>query len=168
MVVRVTTQQRAATADLRLGVCPGASGRVRTNADINGAEQSQASFAPDVAGVYILKLTVSDGVTSDSDDVQITVRVENVPPIANAGADQTIVKGTEAMLDGRGSNDPDNGPQPLSYSWRIVSKPTASKLTDADIIGSETATPKLLPDVTGSYVLELEVFDGAVSAFDKL
>jgi hypothetical protein len=143
-------------------------GSTRTTADISGASQPQASFVPDVQGTYILRLTVSDGPASDTDDVEIVVTVQNVPPIANAGGDQTVTRGTEVTLDGRGSSDPDNGPQPLAYSWRLVSKPSGSQLTDADIIGSETATPKLLPDVTGSYVVELEVFDGAASAFDNV
>ena len=130
------------------------TGSARTNTDITGANQSQASFIPDVAGTYMIRLAVSDGPSGDVDEAMIEVRVQNVPPIANAGADQTLMKGTEATLDGTGSSDPDNGPQPLTYSWRFVSKPNASQLTDADLIGSETATPKLLPDVTGSYVLE--------------
>jgi hypothetical protein len=126
------------------------------------------TFTPDKPGVYGLRLTVSDGQASDTDDVLITVRAQNVPPTANAGPDQTVTLGKEVQLSGQGSTDPDNGPQPLTYSWRFVSKPATSNLTDADLIGSETVTPKFQPDVTGSYVIELEVFDGVASGFDNV
>ena len=76
--------------------------------------------------------------------------------------------GKEVKLTGQVSSDPDNGPQLLTYSWRFVSKPTTSKLTDADLIGSETVTPKFQPDVIGSYVIEIEVFDGVASGFDNV
>ena len=49
----------------------------------------------------------------------------NIPPISDAGPDQTeddavectSPTGTSVTLDGSGSFDPDNGPSPLSYSW---------------------------------------------------
>lgn len=71
-------------------------------------------------------------------------------------------------LDGQGSSDPDNGPQALTFTWRLVSKPATSQLTNAAITDAQTATPSLTPDVVGSYVLELEVFDGALNAFDNV
>lgn len=67
--------------------------------------------------------------------------------MANAGADQKITLGTETTLDGQGSSDPDHGLQPATYSWRLVAKLTGSQVTDADLVGSETATLKFLPDV---------------------
>lgn len=144
------------------------TGSTIQNGSLTDATQAKASFTPDKPGIYGLRLTVSDSVGSDSDEVLITVRVQNVPPTANAGPDQTVTLGKEVQLSGQGSIDPDNSPKPLTYSWRFVSKPPTSKLTDADLIGSETVTPKFQPDVTGSYVIELEVFDGAVSGFDNV
>lgn len=50
----------------------------------------------------------------------ITVTTANVPPVANAGADQTIEATgptTQFTLDGTGSTDADSGPSPLTYTW---------------------------------------------------
>lgn len=91
---------------------------------------------------------------------------QNIPPTANAGADQQIALSTEASLDARNSTDTDHGPKPLVYSWRLVSKPPVSQVTDADISNFETATATFLPDVAGRYELQVEVFDGAASSKD--
>lgn len=144
------------------------TGSTIQNDSLTDATQAKVSFTPDKPGVYGLRLTLSDGQASDTDEVLITVRAQNVPPTANAGPDQTVTLGKEVQLSGQRSIDPDNAPQPLTYSWRFVSKPATSKLIDADLIGSETVTPKFQPDVTGSYVIELEAFDGAVSSFDTV
>lgn len=144
------------------------SASTRTNGDISGATQAQASFLPDVAGDYVLRLTVSDGEAGDSDEALIEVHVQNTPPMSEAGEEQTILLGTTVHLDGSKSNDPDAGPRPLTFAWRFVSLPAESRLTDADIIGAATSTPAFTPDVVGSYVVELEVFDGVSRAFDHV
>jgi cytoskeletal protein CcmA (bactofilin family) len=42
----------------------------------------------------------------------------NLPPVADAGPDQSIPAGTEVILDGSGSNDPDAGVNDtLTYEW---------------------------------------------------
>ncbi len=48
-------------------------GSALTNANISNATSAQGSFTPDVAGLYRLRLTVSDGGLNDSDDVDIRV-----------------------------------------------------------------------------------------------
>lgn len=136
--------------------------------DIATADQAQAQFVPDVPGLYGLTLEVFDGQDSDTDAVQITVTARNVPPNAQAGADQTVLLGDQVHLDGRVSTDPDQAPQALTFSWRFVSVATGSALTTADLRGPQTATPWFTPDVAGSYVLELQVFDGAAAAFDNV
>ncbi len=40
----------------------------------------------------------------------------NLPPNANAGTDATVNLGAVVLLNGRGSTDPDDGPNPLTYS----------------------------------------------------
>lgn len=86
--------------------------------------------------------------------------VENEPPVADAGADMTGTSGVAVVLNGGDSNDPDNGPDPLTYSWRFVSVPAGSALTDIDISGANTASPSFKPDVAGMYTLELTASDG--------
>ncbi len=139
-----------------------------TNADILGSDSDQPSFTPDVAGTYVLELEVFDGEDSDVDSMTVIVVPPNVPPIADAGDNQEITLGETAFLDGTGSTDPDQGPDPLSFSWGFVSVPPGSGLTDADIAGAETDSPSFTPDVEGAYTLDLEVFDGEDSGFDEV
>jgi hypothetical protein len=78
----------------------------------------------------------------------------NLPPIANAGPNQTVTVGTLVMLDGTGSSDPDNGPSPLTFTWTQTSGPTVT------LTGANTATPGFTPTQTGMYVFSLVVNDG--------
>jgi hypothetical protein len=139
-----------------------------TDDNILGRNQANASFIPDVSGTYIVRLEVGDGDLTAYDDVVIIATIPNVPPNANAGADFTIPLGQTAVLDGSGSNDPDSGPQPLSYSWSFVTVPTGSKIGNGNIIEVNTSTPSFTPDMVGTYVLQLMVFDGKDAGFDNV
>jgi hypothetical protein len=130
--------------------------------------ESQASFIPDVVGTYELNLSVFDGLTDDDDVVTITVSEQIVPPNALAGEDQHAMLGDDVELDGSASYDPDAGPEALVFTWRFVSVPDGSGLTNADIYEADGPTPFITPDVAGAYVLELEVFDGVAYDFDEV
>ena len=119
-------------------------------------------------GVYRVSLQVSDGRDVSQAEVQITVALPNVPPDADAGLPMVVQLGAAATLNGTASHDPDNGPQPLTYQWTLVSKPAASGLTNASIQDATTATPSFTPDVAGIYVLRLDVSDGALSDFAQV
>lgn len=148
------------------GSIPG--GSYLTNDHITNGDQISASFIPDIDGSYIINLTVSDGELSSWDTLNIMATTPNVPPNANAGPDITLYLGETATLDGSASNDPDNGPQPLSYKWRFVAVPTGSQLTNDDISGADTVSPSFIPDIFGTYVIELMVSDGLDAAFDNI
>ena len=144
------------------------AGSLLTNNAIVNRNMPNATFNPDVDGLYELRLTVSDGDLSSEDTVQMMATIPNVPPNANAGTDMTIHLGDAAVLNGSGSNDPDHGPQPLAYLWSFVAVPTGSQLTNGAISGANTLSPSFTPDVVGTYVLELMVFDGIDVGFDNV
>ena len=114
--------------------------------------------APNTDGSYSFSLVVSDGEFSSlADDVIITVAAANQPPVAAAGADQTVEGLSLVTLDGRGSQDPDG--DALSYQWQQTSGTamTLSSLTEAQ--PSFTA-----PNVNESYSFSLVVSDGEFSS----
>jgi hypothetical protein len=123
---------------------------------LTNATSAKPTFTADMAGRYVLALVCSDGtLTSPVDQVVIIVATGNLPPVANAGPDQTVTNGQLVTLDGTGSTDP-NG-DPLSYSWCLRGRPEGSTAT---LSGANTAHPTFTPDVAGSYVLCLTVNDG--------
>ena len=63
----------------------------------------------------------------------------NIPPAANAGADQTAATSAMVTLDGSGSNDPD-GDYPLSYLWSQTGGPPVT-LSDPTVVGPTFAAP---------------------------
>ena len=82
-----------------------------------------------------------------------SVLTTNHPPIANAGADQTITLPTNTInLDGSASTDPDNNI--TSYSWTKISGPSSFNIANAS--GSQTQVTNL---VQGVYLFELKVTD---------
>jgi hypothetical protein len=145
----------ALTYNWRIVTQPSGSTPVLTN-----ATTATPTFRADVPGVYTIALTVSDGsLTSAADQANITVATGNLPPVANAGPDQTVTTGQLVTLNGTGSTDPNS--DPLTYSWCLKGRPVGSNAT---INGPNTAQPTFTPDVAGSYVICLTVNDGQVSS----
>jgi uncharacterized repeat protein (TIGR01451 family) len=69
---------------------------------------------PLVAGVFTNTVTLA--VSGTTKMVNAPLTVQNVAPVANAGADQTVDLGGTVVLDGSGSYD-DNG-DVLTYTWK--------------------------------------------------
>ena len=93
----------------------------------------------------------------------VVIQADNDPPMANAGADQTVSEGTAVTLAGSGT-DPEAAP--LSYSWRQSGGNPTVGLT-----GASTATPTFTaPELTGGTTLtfELTVTAGGASATDAV
>jgi PKD repeat protein len=118
-------------------------------------------------GVHPVALRVTDQFGLQNTALTtLTVIEPSVPPVANAGPDQSVARGMAATLDGSGSSDPD-GNYPLTYEWTLVAAPGGSH---ALLIGAATATPSLTPDKPGNYVISLIVADtrGLMSAPDEV
>ena len=106
-------------------------------------------------GTYLFRLVVTDNVgATDDDTIAITVNgAPNLPPVANAGADQSITLPTNSVtLNGTASSDPDGSI--ASYSWTRISGPATYTLVSPT--GSSTAVNGL---VQGTYLFRLLVTD---------
>ncbi|WP_395340716.1 PKD domain-containing protein [Ningiella sp. W23] len=84
-------------------------------------------------------------------------------PIASISAPSTVFRNEDVRLDGGASIDPDMGPDPLSYSWRLLAVPDGSDLTSDDLSDAELVVSTFWPDVLGAYQVELTVFDGLLT-----
>jgi len=83
----------------------------------------------------------------------------NQPPIAGAGWMQTVQAGDLVQLDGRSSSDPEG--DPLTFLWSFVSMPTGS---NAQLVAWDTAQPTFVPDLAGTYQVQLVVNDGQLDS----
>lgn len=133
----------------------------------SGADTAKPSFTPGQAGSYNFDLVVSDGRDSSGADrvaVNIKGSASNVPPIANAGTDQTTTVGRPIILDGSQSTDPDQGPSKLTFQWIQTAGPAFAFIDNPSAI-----SPKFTPTLPGTYTFELQVSDGlAISLVDSV
>lgn len=67
-------------------------------------------------GTYTAILTVTDD-NNDSATASVVITVNNAPPVAEAGPDQTINEGDAATFNGSATTDPDDAPATLTYRW---------------------------------------------------
>lgn len=116
------------------------------------------TFVADVAGDYLIVLTVSDGVRSSEADA-VRISVLNSAPVAAAGADVAATVGESVELDGSASTDADG--DTLAFLWSLLVRPDGST---AELAGETLATPSLIPDVPGLYIAQLIVSDGQASS----
>jgi hypothetical protein len=108
-------------------------------------------------GSYLFELKVTDnGGLFAKDTMRVIVDAvvtTNHPPIANAGADQTITLPTSAVnLDGSASTDPENNI--TSYLWTKISGPPSFNIASSSVVQTQVSNL-----VAGIYQLELKVTD---------
>jgi hypothetical protein len=99
----------------------------------------------------------------------------NGAPIADCGANMTAEANDRVDLDGSASRDPEGAA--LEYLWTLASVPDCSALTPGPdtVFNGNTASPSVVPDCEGSFVVSLAVSDGlapvvarhALPALDK-
>ena len=132
------------------------------NGDISDFFSASPSFVPDAEGTFILMLSVSDGTTTNRDQVDVVVSFANAAPVADAGQDQGVNQGDTVQLDGSGSSDADG--DALVYTWTLV-PPSGSSASLSD---PTAESPTFVADVAGSYLLVLQVSDGIDSVLDSM
>ncbi len=127
-------------------------------ATLSDPSNSKPTFTVDMYGTYEVQLVVTDPWVPSSPDT-VTVSFGNLKPVADAGTSQSVLIGETVPLDGSGSSDP-NG-DGLTYTWTLSSFPTGSLSAIADPTASITS---FVPDMSGSYVVQLIVSDGLLES----
>lgn len=106
--------------------------------------------------LYTIEWKASSGVSRDLYTFSIYhVGHLNNPPVARAGADQSIRPNTNALLDGSASVDDEPG-VPLTYAWSVKESPTGSNPQLSD---PAAVKPMFTADQVGLYVIQLVVTD---------
>ncbi len=120
------------------------------------------NFVVDLTGIYVVQLIVNDGKVDSSADT-VTISTENSAPIADVGKRRNTRVGETVTVDGSQSTDPDG--DPLTFSWSIVSRPDGSMaLAASSESAGDGTTFAFVPEVPGSYVVQLIVNDGTVNS----
>ena len=135
-----------------------------SNSYIFSPHTAETQFIPDVPGLYLIRVFVSD--SSFVDDAYVAVRAEGeimLPPVANAGDDIFVVTGERIMLSGLASMDSND--LPLTYHWQIERAVSESQ---AMIINPTSSTPSFTPDLDGEYFLSLQVSNGDLTSSPDL
>ena len=128
------------------------------------ALNTTAAFS--AAGTYTLRLSATDSALSASDDVVITVNAAlqaNLPPVVNAGADQTITLPASATLAGSATDDGLPMGSTITKSWTVFNGPGIVTFGNATALNT-TATFS----AAGTYTLRLSATDSALSASDDV
>ena len=115
--------------------------------------------------VFELSVVDNEG-ASDVDSVSITVTpLPNIPPVANAGADQTVNVGDNVILSGVASNDPDG--TIVSYQWTLNSEDLFPVLINGNTATASFIAPQTQYGGSAHYSLTVTDNDGATD-FDEV
>jgi hypothetical protein len=117
------------------------------------------------AGTYGLRLSVSDGSLSASDDLTVIVNpASNLAPVVNAGPDVAVTWPSAASLTATATDDGlPNPPGALAFQWSSVSGPGVVTFSAPTAL-----TTGATFSVAGVYVLRLTASDGSLSSSDEL
>ena len=113
-----------------------------------------------VTSANTVLLLINPAIPFDLSNLQWTFQVTPLPPVANAGPNQSAKLGSTVMLDGSASTNP-SGIGTLNYNWAFVSRPGGSA---ANLIGPTSVRPTFVLDVPGDYVIELTVSNSGGSS----
>lgn len=113
-----------------------------------------ATFQPDLRGTYIIERWLTYGIGEDLTH-RFVIDVSGANPRASSTTETPEVQLQQvATIVGTASDSPEH--LPLTYHWRLRERPSESVAT----VIAEGPQTMLAPDVAGSYLVELSVFDG--------
>ena len=105
-------------------------------------------------GTYNLSVRVSDGANGATADLAVTLGNRNEAPSADAGRDQSDLKGGATVsLNGSGS-DPDNGDS-LTYAWSQTGGTSVTLASDSEAATTFTTPSGLKSDETLTFRLRV-------------
>ena len=147
-----------------------ASGGGGDYADISGAtnEATYTLTADEIDQTIRVMVTYTDGhgtgktLTSAATTAVVAAPATNQPPVAEAGAAQSVTTSTEVTLDGSGSSDPESGV--LTYLWTHTSTDGDTPAPVIPLTNADTATATFTaPDTAGELIFTLTVTDDAAT-----
>jgi len=141
-----------------------------STATLNDPTALNPSFTPDVAGNYLLAVTITDSTGRVSNERQITVTAStcggNAPSVGTLVATGPLIVNQPVQVsapvnDADNNTDPNLGPvcglgQTFTYAWSLMELPVGSS---AVLNKAGVENPSFTPDVAGSYVVRLQVTD---------
>lgn len=132
---------------------------------VNGVVNGEAGSTLDASQfergdrVYCV-VTPSDGITVGTAVNTPTATVSNSPPASVPSVDTTteLQQCDTVSLDAGASTDDDA--DALTYTWSLLSKPSASRRSSSDIVETSDITPYFVLDAEGTFRFNLQVSDG--------
>jgi len=109
-------------------------------------------FVVDLAGDYISQLIVNDGTLNSAPSTKWDSTLGHLPPVADAGSNQTVAVSSTVQLSGANSFSPDG--ESVGYGWIMLSKPSGSNAT---LFRNISADATFVADVAGLYIVQLTV-----------
>ena len=154
-------------------------GTTGPSVDLIGADTALPSFTADTLSpgaenaIHIFSLIVTDveGGVSEADTVTVTVTAGNVPPIADAGDDQTVGAGELVQLDGSGSSDHEGDLESYAWTWTGGTGGSAVVLNDINTVRPSFTAEALPPgaaDIVHFFSLVVTDAEGVVSEVDSV
>ncbi len=123
-------------------------------ATVSNSTTLTPTFSNLIQGSYTFRLSATDNLGATcTDDMNVTVSNGNIPPVSDAGVDQSITLPSNSVsVSGSGSYDSDGAI--ISYAWTKTSGPATYTIT-----APSSMNTSITGLVAGTYVFQLVVTD---------
>ncbi|PAX99833.1 PKD domain-containing protein [Pseudoalteromonas sp. HM-SA03] len=135
-----------------------------SNAQFSNPNAKQTYFTADVAGIYILGLTIKSGSNESTTQFEIRIKEKttpsvNTPPVADFTlTKQEIAINEHLQLDASNSSDSDG--DNLSYKWQVTAPANVDEYT---LVSPNNNLASFASKFAGEYTITLTVYDGKSS-----